>query len=380
MASQAKRIYLSSPTMNGNEKKFVDEAFESNWIAPLGPNVAAFGKELTEHIGSKYDAVLSSGTAAIHLALKLTGIKPGDRVFCSSLTFSASANPILYENGIPVFIDSEPDTWDMSPTALEKAFKTLGKPRAVVLVHIYGIPAKIDEIMEICSRYDVPVIEDAAEALASTYHGRYCGTFGKYGCFSFNGNKIITTSGGGMLVSENEDEMRKARFWATQSREWVRYYLHNEVGYNYRMSNVCAGIGRGQLMTLEEFADRKRKIRKRYMDELCELDELSFCPWPEGTNPNCWLTCVRINSENIMPVDLMDMLEEENIESRHIWKPMHEQPIFSKCDFFTDREDGTSFASDVFANGVCLPSDIKMTDDDMSRVCGLIRTFVKSRR
>lgn len=378
MSSREKRIYLSSPTMNGHEKRFVDEAFETNWIAPMGPNVAAFGKELCEHIGAKSDAVLASGTAAIHLALKLTGIRPGDKVFCSSLTFSASANPILYEQGEPVFIDSEEETWGMSPEALERAFEKYPNPRAVILVHLYGIPAKLNELMDICSSHGVPVIEDAAEALASTYHGKYCGTFGKYGCFSFNGNKLITTSGGGMIVSESESDMRKARFWATQSREWVRYYQHYEVGYNYRMSNVCAGIGRGQLFTLEEYAERKRRIRSVYSQALGDLADISFSPMPKNTIPNCWLTCIRLR-KGLIPVELMDVLESDNIESRHIWKPMHEQPLFGRYEFFSHRSQG-SVASDIFADGVCLPSDIKMTDGDMDRVCELIRRYVKGRR
>ena len=367
-----KRIYLSSPTMHGEEQAFVQEAFDTNWVAPLGPNVNAFEKETAEYTGCGHAAALSSGTAAIHLALKLLNVQRGDVVFVSDLTFSASCNPIVYENASPVLIDAEPDTWNMSPEALRRAFEKYPNPKAVICVHLYGTPAKLKEIMEICEEHNVPLIEDAAESLGSTYQGRHTGTFGKYGIYSFNGNKIITTSGGGMFVSAEEAAAKKVTFFATQSRDPVRHYQHSEIGYNYRMSNVTAGIGRGQLLHLEEHKAKKKEIYRQYQEAFADIPEIAMNPLnPEG-DANCWLSCMTIAEGcKITPDMVMDALEGINAESRPIWKPMHLQPFFAECDFIAHYEDGRSVGEDVFDRGLCLPSDIKNTPEDMEL---LIRT------
>ena len=291
---EKKRIFLSSPTMNGLEQQYIQEAFNTNWIAPLGPNVDEFEKELASYVGISYSVALSSGTAAMHLALKAIGIKKGDVVFCSSLTFAASCNPIVYEGGIPVFIDSEEDSWNMDPAALRKAFAKYPNVKAVIVVNLYGTPAKLDEIAAICREHGVPLIEDAAESLGATYRGRQTGTFGKFGVFSFNGNKIITTSGGGMLVSEDRAMIEKVRFWATQAREKELHYEHKEIGYNYRMSNIVAGIGRGQLKSLNDFIQRKKQIYNTYKDVFKDIDYVSMNPVPEDCEPNYWLSCITI--------------------------------------------------------------------------------------
>jgi dTDP-4-amino-4,6-dideoxygalactose transaminase len=278
--------------MNGREQDFINEAFETNWVAPLGPNVNGFEKELAEYVGIPYAAALTAGTAAIHLALKLVGIQRGDIVFCSSLTFSATCNPITYEGGVPVFIDSQRDSWNMDPMALRKAFEKYPDAKAVVVVNLYGTPAKLEEILAICKEHKVPLIEDAAESLGATYHGKQTGTFGKFGIYSFNGNKIITTSGGGMLVSEDGEAIEKARFWSTQAREKERHYEHKEIGYNYRMSNIVAGIGRGQLTTLDKFISLKKNIYFTYKETFKDIKDISFNPIPEGCEPNYWLTCI----------------------------------------------------------------------------------------
>ncbi|MEA4831262.1 MAG: aminotransferase class I/II-fold pyridoxal phosphate-dependent enzyme [Oscillospiraceae bacterium] len=364
----SKRIFLSSPTMNGSEKAYIDEAFRTNWIAPLGANVDGFEKELCEYLDPVgFACALVSGTSAIHLALKLAGIDEGDRVFCSSLTFSASANPIVYEKAIPVFIDSETESWNMSPEALEKAFIKYPDTKAVIAVNLYGTPAKLDEISDICTSHNAVFIEDAAESLGARYKSRQTGTFGRFSAFSFNGNKIITTSGGGMLFSYDENAVKKARFWATQSRDPARHYQHSEIGYNYRMSNIVAGIGRGQLKTLDEFISRKKAIRDKYLCSLSGLPELTLNPVPAYSEPNYWLTSVTVDkSSKITPDDIINTLNDDNIESRPIWKPMHLQPVFTGMDYITAGK--TSVSDDIFTRGVCLPSDIKMDENDMERV------------
>lgn len=369
-----KRIYLSSPTMHGDEQRFVAEAFDTNWVAPLGPNVNSFETEMASYTGCGYAAALSAGTAAIHLGLKLLGVGQGDVVFVSSLTFSASCNPIAYEKAVPVFIDSEPDTWNMSPAALEKAFEKYPHPKAVVVVHLYGTPAKMDEIMRICERHNVPILEDAAESLGSTYDGKHTGTFGRIGVYSFNGNKIITTSGGGMLVSGEEALVQEARILSTQARDPARHYQHSRIGYNYRMSNVIAGIGRGQLMHLEEHLRLKKAIYQRYREAFSDIREISMNPLNPRGDANNWLSCMTIREGcDVTPDQVMDALDTENIESRPIWKPMHLQPVFAGYEFFNHNESGVSVSEDIFARGVCLPSDIKNTDADMDQVIGIVR-------
>lgn len=367
------RIFLSSPHMSveGYEKQFVKEAFDTNWIAPLGENVNKFETELSSIVGSKDAAALSSGTASIHMALKAVGVEKDDIVFCPSLTFSATANPIIYQNAKPVFIDSDEETWNMSPKALKTAFETYPNVKAVIVVHLYGLAANMDEIVSICKAYNVPIIEDAAESLGTTIRKKYTGTFGDFGIFSFNGNKIITTSGGGMVVSNREDakeRIAKIRFWSTQSREPERHYEHKEIGFNYRMSNVAAGIGRGQLRVLEERIKKKQYIYHYYKKELSSLEGLSFMPVHEWENSNCWLTCIQLSGK-IKPIDIILALEAENIESRPIWKPMHLQPFFKEYDYV----DNGKVAEKLFKNGVCLPSDTKMVDDELERICKIIK-------
>ena len=372
---EQKRIYLSSPTMHGEEQRFVQEAFDTNWVAPLGPNVNMFEKEISSYVGSEDGAALSAGTAAIHLALKLAGVKQGDTVFVSSLTFSATCNPIVYEKAIPVFIDSERETWNMSPEALKKAFEKYPETKVVVIVHLYGTPAKMDEILEICKEHNAILIEDAAESLGATYKGKQTGTFGKYGIYSFNGNKIITTSGGGMLVSDDIDAVAKARFLSTQAREPERHYEHKEIGYNYRMSNVIAGIGRGQLLHLDEHINKKKEIYETYQKAFADIEEIEMNPIPEDCKTNYWLSCMTIKQESkVSSIDIMLALEKENIESRPIWKPMHLQPVFSEYDFVTVEEVG-SVGEDIFNRGVCLPSDIKNTEEDMNKIIKIVRNL-----
>jgi len=370
---EKRRIYLASPHMSdeGYEMQYIQEAFDTNWIAPLGKNVDEFEKELAAKVGTVAAAALSSGTAALHLALKAAGVGPGDIVFCSTLTFSGSANPILYENAVPVFIDSDEETWNMSPDRLEEAFRKYPNAKAVIVVHLYGLAADMDRIIDICKRHNAVVIEDAAESLGTLYKGRHTGTIGDYGVYSFNGNKIITTSGGGMLVSRNAERIAKARFWATQSRDPARHYQHSEIGYNYRMSNVVAGIGRGQLKVLERRVEKKRYIFEYYRKALAGLEGVGFMPMNAWNEPNCWLSVITL-SGRVRPLDVMLALEEENIESRPIWKPMHLQPVFEKYDVI-----GGEVAERLFENGVCLPSDTKMTDEDLERVAGIVRRLLK---
>ncbi|MDE5937979.1 MAG: aminotransferase class I/II-fold pyridoxal phosphate-dependent enzyme [Lachnospiraceae bacterium] len=372
---EKKRIYLSSPTMHGDEQRFVQEAFDTNWVAPLGPNVNAFEKEIAEYTGCGHAAALASGTAAIHMALRLLGVRQGDVVFVSDLTFSASCNPIVYENGTPVFIDAEPDTWNMSPEALRRAYEKYPNPKAVICVHLYGTPAKLDEIMEICGAHGTPMIEDAAESLGSTYQGRHTGTFGKYGIYSFNGNKIITTSGGGMFVSAEEDAAKKVTFLATQARDQARHYQHSQIGYNYRMSNVTAGIGRGQLMHLEEHKAKKKAIYEQYCREFADVPAIQMNPMNPKGDANNWLSGMAIAADSgVTPDMVMDALEEKlKAECRPIWKPMHMQPVFAECDFFAHNEDGSSVGEDIFARGLCLPSDIKNTEEEMEAIIRTVK-------
>src|SRR5699024_8927449 len=364
-----KRILLSSPHMSdeGYEQQYVQEAFDTNWIAPLGENVDKFEEELAEMVGINHATALSSGTAAIHLALKAVGVSEGDIVFCQSLTFSATANPIIYEGAKPVFIDSEPGTWNMDPKLLEEAFKQY-TPKAVLVVHLYGLSAKIDEIKAICEKHNVPLIEDAAESLGTIFKGQWTGTFGDYGIYSFNGNKIITTSGGGMLVSNHKDGIDKARYWATQAREEVLHYEHKDIGYNYRLSNVSAGIGRGQLKILSDRIEKKRAIYQRYRDAFKDIDEIEMLPEHDYERANYWLSAFQIHSEKITPQTIIDVLNEANIESRPVWKPMHMQPVFEEFDFI-----GGDVAQSLYENGVCLPSDSKMTEEQQDRVIEVIQ-------
>ena len=374
-------IYLASPHMSeeGYEQQYVKEAFDTNWIAPLGKNVNEFEKELAAYVGAKDAAALSAGSAALHLALKAAGVKAGDIVFCQDLTFSATANPIAYEKAIPVFIDSDYETWNMSPEALERAFEKYPDVKAVMPVHLYGLPANMDRIMEICKKHGVPVIEDAAESLGSLYHGQATGTFGDYGIFSFNGNKIITTSGGGMLVcnlpeEQAKERIAKVRFWATQAREKARHYEHKEIGYNYRMSNIVAGIGRGQMKVLDQRIEQKRHIFAYYQEHLGDLEGLSFMPLHKNERANCWLSVIQLAPDcKVRPLDVMVALEQGDIESRPVWKPMHMQPVFADCDYIDNGKVGES----LFENGVCLPSDTKMTDEDLKRICTIIRGLWK---
>ncbi|KIL35445.1 aminotransferase DegT [Cohnella kolymensis] len=363
------KIYLSSPHMSdeGFEMQYVKRAFETNWIAPLGENVNEFEKEIAAKVAAKAAAALSSGTGAIHLALKAAGVGEGDIVFCSTLTFSATANPIIYQNAIPVFIDSDYETWNMCPKALEQAFGKYPNVKAVIVVHLYGMAANLDRIVELCKQHNVVLIEDAAESLGTYYKGKHTGTFGDYGIFSFNGNKIITTSGGGMLVSDNEERVAKVRFWATQSRDQARHYQHSELGFNYRMSNVLAGIGRGQLKVLDQRVKKKKYIFDFYYRELGSLQGVEFMPCNDWNEPNFWLSSMTLNGK-VKPNDLVEALEKENIESRPIWKPMHMQPFFQKFDYI-----GTDVSEKLFENGVCLPSDTKMTDTDLHRVVATIK-------
>jgi dTDP-4-amino-4,6-dideoxygalactose transaminase len=369
----SEKIWLSSPHMSdeGYEMEFIKEAFDSNWIAPLGTNVNMFEKEFAAKVGAGHAAALSAGTAAIHMALKAAGVGEGDIVFCPTLTFSATANPIIYQNATPIFIDSDHETWNMSPIALERAFEKYPNVKAVLVVHLYGLSADMDRIVELCKRHSVPLIEDAAESLGTYYKGKHTGTFGDYGIFSFNGNKIITTSGGGMLVSNNEERIAKVRFWSTQSRDAARHYQHSEIGFNYRMSNVVAGIGRGQLKVLDQRVAKKKYIFEFYKRELGGLEGVQFMPINDWNEPNYWLSVIQLNG-NVKPLDVMKALEKNNIESRPVWKPMHMQPFFAEYDFV-----GTDVSEKLFENGVCLPSDTKMMDVDLNRVCDIVKALWK---
>ncbi|OEF96836.1 DegT/DnrJ/EryC1/StrS family aminotransferase [Desulfuribacillus alkaliarsenatis] len=384
------RIYLSTPHMSGLEQKYIEEAFQTNWIAPLGPNVDSFEQELASYVGVKGAVAVSSGTAAIHLALRLLDVGKGDIVLCSTLTFIASANPILYMGAEPVFIDSEPNSWNMSPLALERAFKKLDiegkldKVKAIIVVHLYGQSADMDAIVKICERYKVPIIEDAAESLGATYISerqtqvatKQSGTIGKFGVYSFNGNKIITTSGGGMLVSDDLEALGKARYLATQAREQALHYQHSEVGYNYRMSNILAGIGRGQLQVLDERVEAKRRIFARYYDELANIEGINFMPEAEFGRCNRWLTALTINPSYIeatVPM-ICSALDKLNIEARPVWKPLHLQPLFKGCMYFPHASGSVS--DELFFNGICLPSGSNLTTTQQEYVIKAFKNII----
>ncbi|MCF0137048.1 MAG: aminotransferase class I/II-fold pyridoxal phosphate-dependent enzyme [Oscillospiraceae bacterium] len=368
-----KRIFLASPHMSeeGFELEYINDAFSKNWIAPLGENVNEFENAVKQFTGAENAVALSAGTAALHLSMILAGVGRGDTVFCQDLTFSASANPVAYVGAEAVYIDSEPETWNMDPKALKKAFELYGKPKAVVVVHLYGTPAKLDEISGLCAEYGVPLIEDAAEALGSEYRGRRCGTFGAFGALSFNGNKIITTSGGGMLLCRDGEDAKHALKLATQAREPFPWYQHEEIGYNYRLSNISAGIGRGQMKVLEKRVQRKREIFDIYSRELAGLP-LTMSPCLEDTKPNRWLSVALLEEGcGVSPTEVIEALQKENIESRHVWKPMHLQPVFAHCRFVKCGEKAVG--EELFSRGVCLPSDTKLSDGELLRVAEVIR-------
>ena len=370
------KIWLSSPHMGGNELKYVNEAFDANWVAPLGPNVDSFEKDLESFLNTDVKvAVLSAGTAALHLALIECGVQHVDEVICQSMTFSASANPIAYCGATPIFIDSEKDTWNMCPVALEEAiedrFSKGKKPKAIIVVHLYGMPAKMDEIIAIAEKYEIPVIEDAAEALGSTYKGKSCGTFGRFGILSFNGNKIITTSGGGALVCHNQEDKDKAVFLSTQARDNAPHYQHSHIGYNYRMSNIVAGIGRGQMEVLNDRVEARRKMRDFYVGIFKDIDGVEVFSEPtEDFYSNHWLSAIVVDETKTGKTreDLRLAFLEDNIESRPLWKPMHLQPIFSETPYY-----GTNVAEKLFDNGLCLPSGSNLSDDDRARIEKVIR-------
>ena len=371
-----KKVCLASPYIHENSRMYVEQAFDTNWMSTIGENLDQLEKGICDYVGCKACVALSSGTAALHLAVKLAGVETGDIVICSDMTFAATVNPVSYEKGIQVFVDSERETWNMDPAALEIALKKYeGKAKAVIVANLYGTPAKLDEIAGLCEKYGVVLIEDAAESLSATYKGKQTGTFGKYNAISFNGNKIITGTSGGMLLSDNEDDIARARKWSTQSREAVPWYQHTELGYNYRMSNVLAGIARGQLEHLEEHKEGKRKIYERYKEGFKSLP-IKMNPYLEDrSDPNFWLSCLTINEEafqeGITPEKLRTTLAEYNAESRPIWKPMHMQPIYANRDYIT--VSGENVGEDIFARGLCLPSDLNMTEEQQNVVIEIIK-------
>lgn len=373
---KSNRIYLSIAHMGGGEQYFIQQAFDTNWVTPLGPNVDGFEKDLESFLENNvHITALISGTAALHMGLILLNVEAGDEVLCQSFTFSASANPIRYQGATPVFVDSEPDTWNMSPEYLEEAIrdriKKGKKPKAIIIVHLYGMPAKMDEILSIANRYEIPVLEDAAEALGSSYKGTQCGTFGELAALSFNGNKIITTSGGGAIVSKNMEYIQKARFLATQARDNAPHYQHSQIGYNYRMSNIVAGIGRGQMKVLSQRIEQRRKNNQYYREHL-SMDSINFQtePSPDFFS-NYWLTCIVIDSEKtggITREDVRLTLEKINIESRPLWKPMHLQPVFNSCPYYGEKVSET-----LFDNGLCLPSGSSLAENDLMRVVEVLK-------
>lgn len=385
-----KKIWLASPTMHGEEQKYVKEAFDTNWVSTVGANLEHLEKSVRDYVGCKASVALSAGTAALHLAVKLAGVKPGDKVFCTDMTFDATVNPVTYEGGEQIFIDSEYDTWNMDPKALERAFQKYQDVKVVVLAHLYGTPSKMDEILDICKAHNAILIEDAAESLSATYKGKQTGSFGKFNVVSFNGNKIITTSGGGMLLTDDEEAAEKARKWSTQARDAAPWYQHTELGYNYRMSNVLAGIGRGQMLHLEEHKARKKEIYERYRKGLAGLP-VQMNPYLSATEPNFWLSCLLVDKDAMTeqirsdhdsrytkesgkscPDEIREVLASYNIETRPIWKPMHLQPIYADHDFIT-AADGICVDEDIFNRGLCLPSDIKMTVEEQDAVIEIIR-------
>lgn len=385
-----KKIWLASPTMHGEEQKYVKEAFDTNWVSTVGANLEHLEKSVRDYVGCKASVALSAGTAALHLAVKLAGVKPGDKVFCTDMTFDATVNPVTYEGGEQIFIDSEYDTWNMDPKALERAFKKYPDVKVVVLAHLYGTPSQMDEILDICKAHNAILIEDAAESLSATYKGKQTGSFGKFNVVSFNGNKIITTSGGGMLLTDDEKAAEKARKWSTQARDAAPWYQHTELGYNYRMSNVLAGIGRGQMLHLEEHKARKKEIYECYRKGLAGLP-VQMNPYLSDTEPNFWLSCLLVDKDAMTeqirsdhdsrytkesgkscPDEIREVLASYNIETRPIWKPMHLQPIYADHDFIT-AADGVCVDEDIFYRGLCLPSDIKMTVEEQDAVIEIIR-------
>ena len=398
------KVWLSSPTMHGDELKYVTEAYETNWMSTVGANINEVEKQMCEKVGCKYAVALSAGTAALHLAVKLAGVKSGDKVFCSDMTFDATVNPVVYEGGVPIFIDTEYDTWNMDPVALEKAFEIYPDVKVVVVAHLYGTPGKIDEIKSVCDKHGAVIVEDAAESLGATYKGQQTGTFGSFNCISFNGNKIITGSSGGMLLTDSEWAANKARKWSTQSRENAPWYQHEELGYNYRMSNVIAGVVRGQIPYLEEHITQKKAIYMRYKEAFKDLP-VKMNPYDEdNSEPNFWLSCMIIDesamckqvrseqdycyvSENgkTCPQEILDKLAEINAEGRPIWKPMHMQPIYRMNGFVTKYGNGraqtnayiqgvaTDIGMDIFSRGLCLPSDNKMTPEQQDRIIEVIK-------
>ena len=367
-----KRIFLASPTMHGEELSYIHDAFDKNWVAPLGENVDNFEKELARYVGVNDGAALNAGSSALHLSYILSDIQEGDTVFVQDLTFAATVFPLAYQKAHLVFIDSEYETWNMDPKALEKAFKKYPDAKAVVAVNLYGVPAKLDEIKEICDKHNAVLIEDAAESLGATYKGVQTGTFGKFAAISFNGNKIITTSGGGMLLSNDVDMVKKARFIAAQSREAKIYYEHKQIGYNYRMSNIVAGIGRGQLLHLDEHIKLKTNIYNTYKEAFKDIKDITMNPYLEDSQPNFWLSCLLLDKDSkVTPMMIVDALAKENIESRPIWNPMHNQPVFEGTEFISAYD--YSVAMDLYARGICLPSDIKNTKEDMDKIISVIR-------
>ena len=392
------RIWLSSPTMHGDEFQYMKEAYETNWMSTVGENINEVERQIAEKVGSKYTVALATGTAAVHLAAKLTGIKPGEKFFASDMTFAATVNPLVYEGAEPVFIDTEYETWNMDPAALEKAFKIYPDVKIVVVAHLYGTPAKMDEIKEICDKNGAVLVEDAAEALGATYKGKYTGAFGKYNVISFNGNKIITGSSGGILLTDDKAAADKARKWSTQSRENAPWYQHEEIGYNYRMSNVIAGVVRGQIPYIEEHIAQKKAIYERYKEGFKDLP-VEMNPFDaENSVPNYWMSGILIKKEAMCvqnradkevtyipeegkscPTEILEAIAEMNAEGRPIWKPMHLQPIYSHCAFITRSGDGRAegaadIGSDIFARGLCLPSDNKMTAEEQDRIIEVVRS------
>ncbi|MDN6062846.1 MAG: aminotransferase class I/II-fold pyridoxal phosphate-dependent enzyme [Staphylococcus simulans] len=375
------RIFLSTPHMGGTETQYIEKAFKDNWIAPLGENVTEFENDVKDYVGADYALATASGTSAIHLALIEAGVAKGDIVFCSSLTFCATSNPILYQDATPVFIDSEMESWNMSPTALEKAFKIYEDkgtlPKAVLVVNLYGQTADFEKISEICKRYDVTLIEDSAESLGSTYHGKMSGSFGDLSIFSFNGNKIITTSGGGMLLSNHKEYIDHALFLATQAKDKAPYYQHSELGFNYRLSNISAGIGRGQMEVINDRVNRRRDIFDMYYDALSEIDGINFQPELPDSKSNRWLTAMIIDSNkiNISAAELIKELNVENIEARAVWKPMHLQPLYESFDYVYDETDN---AEKLFEEGICLPSGSNMTNEQVKTVIERVKAYIES--
>ena len=380
IAKLKERVWLASPTMHKEEQAFIKEAFDTNWVSTVGEHIEKLEEEISQYIGCQYAVALSSGTAALHLAVKMAGIGEGDLVFCSDMTFAATVNPVSYEKGQQIFIDSEYDTWNMDPVALEQACRSYPEAKAVVVAHLYGTPAKLEEIQKICKKYHLILIEDAAESLGATYQGKQTGSFGEYSVVSFNGNKIITTSGGGMFLTDRKEAAEKVRFWSTQAREKVAWYEHKEIGYNYRLSNVLAGVGRGQFGHLEEHKELKKKIYKRYEKGLEGLP-VKMNPYLPESEPNFWLSCLLIEEgSKVTPGEIQEKLEEYNIESRPIWKPMHLQPLYRENPFIK-REEGKEVGTDIFKRGLCLPSDIKMTEETQEIVIELIkRCFLPEKR